>query len=150
MNNPQARILVIEDDDSIPMILNGWLKKVGDTSIIIDHVTNPEEGLLRLNGASLVLLDLTIPPHWTNPLRTLGYFCPRFRDHAPVIILTGYSEGSPEADARFVSTAISEYGADAVVFKNMLTGDGLHWLFTIINAAMARRLYEGRHLHVTV
>lgn len=139
-----ARLLVIEDDKSIPLVLDSWLKKHSDNTLVIDHATTMEEGLSKIQGAACILLDLTIPPNW-RPENTL-HLVPKIREEAPVIILTGYSTGSSESDSEFACDAMSEYGADRVFFKNSLIDTaGIGLLFSAVTAAMCRRIYEKNH-----
>lgn len=139
-----ARLLVIEDDKNIPMILGDWLKRHSE-GMVIDHALTMEDGIKRAPGADCILLDLTIPPIW-KPDDSLKVVATHLRPHAPVIILTGYSSGSSESDAKFACDAISEYGADRVFFKSSIVEPGgIGLLFSAVTASMCRRIYERNH-----
>lgn len=140
-NQEPARLLVIEDDPSVPILLNHWLKRNSHANMVIDHAPTPNLGAERAPGAACIILDLTIPPQW-RPVDTLALI-PKLRVHAPVIVLTGYTEGSNDRDSIFASEVVSECGAEMVVFKNTLASqEGVGWLFTAVSAAMCRRLFE--------
>jgi CheY-like chemotaxis protein len=140
----QSRLLVIEDDKNIPLVLDGWVKKHANANLVIDHALNPEEGLKRADGAACIILDLTIPPIW-KPGDTLQLI-PKLRQHAPVIVLTGYSTGSDESDAQFAIDAMSDYGADRVIYKmSLIDSEGIGDLMSSVTAAICRRIYDTKH-----
>lgn len=142
-----ARIVLIDDDLSINVLLNLFLERnVKPGVFVIDYAPTPELGLARVEGAACILLDLTIPAKrpgerdW-RPEETLKLI-PELREKAPVIVLTGYSRGSDQEDAAFAADVVADMGADMVFFKpTLMTPEGVGWLFTAITAAVARRLY---------
>lgn len=142
-----ARIVLIDDDISINLLLNLFVERnVKPGVFVIDYAPTPELGIPRAEGAACILLDLTIPAkkpgeHDWRPEETLKLI-PELQEKAPVIVLTGYSRGSDQADAEFAADVVAEMGADMVFFKPaLMTSEGVGWLFTAITAAMARRLY---------
>lgn len=137
-----AKILIIEDDISIPILLERWLTS-HTSNIVLDHAKTVEDGIARAPEAKCILLDLTIPPKWRPP-DTLQLI-PELRRHAPVIVLSGYSEGSDEKDAEFAANVIADLGADMVFFKPVIMhSEGVGWLFTAVTAAIGRRLYQAK------
>lgn len=137
-----ARILLIEDDISIGVILNDWLEKHGVRKLMIEQVRSPEEAAGKYDGVAAIILDLTLPPNW--PMERTFTLIPDLRKKAPVIVLTGYSEGSEKGDYDFVGRAIGVYGADFCFFKNHLINGGRDWFFRILYAAIERRYYAQR------
>lgn len=142
MNEEQtARILLVEDEPAIAMVLSAWMKHHGVKKVSIDHVLSPEGAKERCEGVAAIILDLKFPG-WTWE-RTMQ-LVPELRQIAPVIILTGHSGGSEKDDYDFVGKAIGIHGADFCFFKDHLVGDGLDWFFRILYAAIERRFYAQR------
>lgn len=139
--NQTARILLIEDEPAIGMVLSTWLNHHSIGKIVIDQVHSPEAAAGRYEGVCAIILDLSFPK-WTWD-RTIK-LVPELRQIAPVIILTGYSEGSEKGDYEFVGRAIGIHGAEFCFFKNHLVGEGLEWFFRILYAAIERRFYAQR------
>jgi DNA-binding NarL/FixJ family response regulator len=138
-----ARLLLIEDDPNIILILKAWLDDNSDAHLVIDHAPSLEIGIERAKGAAAILADLTIPPHWRREMTE--NLIPELSKEAPVVVLTGYSAGSPHDDAKWASEVISEKGADMVHFKSSLvTKEGIGALFASIMAAIGRRLYAAK------
>jgi len=134
------RLLIVEDDKSIPLLIQHWISQHSGR-LSVQHVLTVEDAVLAVPGAACVILDLNLAPEWR--MERTPRIIPELRKHAPVIALTGYSEGSFEADLDFAGSLVSHYGADAVVFKDMMmTQNGVNWLFTMVHAAIARRLYD--------
>lgn len=140
-----ARLLIIEDDPSIPVLLSAWLNQHSEANLTLDHAPTMELGIDRAKGAAAILLDLTLSDNW--PVAQTLSAIAGLRESAPVIVLTGYSTGDVMADAEFASDVIAEHGADAVIFKNSLLGntkEAIGWIFLAVQAAIGRRLYQSK------
>jgi CheY-like chemotaxis protein len=143
MPGTPARLLLIEDDPNILLILKAWLDDHSDAHLVIDYAASLEVGREQARGAAAIILDLTIPPHWRREMTE--NLIPELSAHAPVIVLTGYSAGSLHDDAKWASEIISEKGADMVHFKNSLVNpEGIRSLFMSVMAAIGRRLYAAK------
>lgn len=139
--NQKAKILLIEDEPPIGMVLNAWLAARGVTQISIVQVDSPEVAAAHFEGVAAIILDLSFPKWtWEQTIKMV----PDFRKIAPVIILTGYSGGDEKSDYEFVGRAIGIHGAEFCFFKNHLVGEGIEWFFRILYAAIERRFYHQR------
>ncbi|GAA3539556.1 sigma-54 dependent transcriptional regulator [Zobellella aerophila] len=84
----QARILLIDDEPAFRTLCDQWLKAAG-YEVRSGADLNALQGQLQSFDADLILLDLSLPPHF-DPMHTLAAV-PQFADR-PVIILTGHGE----------------------------------------------------------
>ncbi|WP_116474158.1 sigma-54-dependent transcriptional regulator [Zobellella maritima] len=86
MNLP--RILLIDDEPAFCTLCGQWLSAAG-YQVETGAELSALETRLQTFDADLILLDLSLPPHF-DPMHTLAAL-PRFADR-PVIILTGHGE----------------------------------------------------------
>lgn len=141
------RLLLIEDDKNIAISLSVWLRShAPGGALILDHALNIKDGFEKAKDAEAIILDLTLvsdpPSEKDQTLRLV----PQLREMAPVIILTGYDDGLPRLQSKFLADGVSEYGADFVFPKTMLMeSNGTEWLFLIVLAAIGRKVYEAKH-----
>lgn len=141
-----ARILIIEDEKAIVTAIDSWLHSHSKSlaGIVIDHAPDLASGLVRAKDAHLVILDLTLPDSH-DPMETLKAI-PELRRCAPVVVLTGREDSDYPPDRNITIVGISEYGAESVLFKNMMrTSAGMDWLVHTMQSAMLRRAYVLKH-----
>ncbi len=141
-----ARILIIEDERGIVLAIDSWFRHHSKTltKITLNHAFDLQTGLEMAHEAHLIILDLTLPDS-QDPMETLRRI-PELRKHAPVIVLTGREDADFPPDRNMTVDGISEYGAEAVLFKSMMqTPEGMDWLILAMQAALLRRAYVLKH-----
>ena len=141
-----ARILIIEDEKGIVIAIDAWFRQHTKSlrNITLDHAYDLKTGMERAVDAHLIILDLTLPDS-QDPLETLKSI-PELRKHAPVIVLTGREDASFPLDRDITVQGISEYGADAVLYKSMMQSpEGMDWLVLAMQCSLLRRAYELTH-----
>lgn len=146
MPHRHARILIIEDERGIVLAIEGWFRSHSKTlaKITLQHATDLRTGLAMAADAHLIILDLTLPDS-PDPLETLRRVT-ELRKFAPVIVLTGREDSDFPPDRNTTIEGISEYGAEAVLFKSMMQcPEGMDWLMLCMQAALLRRAYVLKH-----
>lgn len=141
-----ARILIIEDQRGIVIAIDSWFRQHTKSlrNIVLDHAPDLKSGLERAPEAHLIILDLTLPDS-EDPMTTLKRV-PEFRKWAPVIVLTGQEDSNYPVDRDLTSLGISEYGAEAVLYKSMMqTPEGMDWLVLAMQCSLLRRAYDITH-----
>lgn len=141
-----ARILIIEDEKGIVLAIDGWFRHHSKTlsGIVLDHAPDLASGMERAKDAHLVILDLSLPDS-PDPMDTVKRV-PELRQCAPVIILTGREDSNFPTDRNITIEGISEYGAEAVLFKSMMqTPEGMDWLILAMQSSLLRRAYVLKH-----
>lgn len=141
-----ARILIIEDERGIVLAIDSWFKQHTKSlrNITLDHAPDLKTGLERSKDAHLIILDLTLPDS-QDPMATLQRI-PEFRKCAPVIVLTGREDSEWPLDRDITVLGISEYGADAVLYKSMMQSpEGMDWLVLAMQCSLLRRAYDLTH-----
>lgn len=142
-----ARILIIEDEKGIVLAIDSWFRQHTKSlrNIVLDHAYDLKTGLQRAKDVHLIILDLTLPDS-QDPMDTLKNGVPQLRKCAPVIILTGREDSEWPLDRDITVQGISEYGADAVLFKSMIqTPGGMDWLVLSMQTSLLRRAYDLTH-----
>lgn len=142
-----ARILIIEDEKGIVIAIDTWFRQHTKSlrNIVLDHAPDLKTGIERATDAHLIILDLTLPDS-QDPIDTLKNGVPLLRKCAPVIILTGREDSEWPLDRDITVQGISEYGADAVLFKSMIQSpQGMDWLVLNMQTALLRRAYDLTH-----
>lgn len=146
MPHQNARILIIEDEKGIVLAIDSWFRSHSKAlaHIVLDHAPDLHSGLERAKDAHLIILDLTLPDS-SDPVETLKRI-PELRRCAPVIVLTGREDADFPPDRNITILGISEYGAEAVLFKSMMQSPGgMDWLVLAMQAALLRRAYVLKH-----
>jgi DNA-binding NarL/FixJ family response regulator len=141
-----ARILIIEDEKGIVLAIDSWFRHHSKTlsGIILDHAPDLASGMERAKEAHLIILDLTLPDS-QDPMGTLQRI-PELRRCAPVVVLTGREDSDYPPDRNTTIAGISEYGAEAVLFKSMMqSSEGMDWLILCMQSALLRRAYVLKH-----
>src|SRR6478736_467053 len=141
-----ARILIIEDEKGIVLAIDGWFRHHSKTlsGIVLDHAPDLASGMDRAKDAHLIILDLTLPDS-QDPMETLKRI-PELRQRAPVLVLTGREDSDFPPDRNITVLGVSEYGAEAVLFKSMMQSpEGMDWLILSMQAALLRRAYVLKH-----
>lgn len=142
-----ARILIIEDEKGIVLAIDSWFRQHTKSlrNITLDHAFDLKTGIERAVDAHLIILDLTLPDS-QDPMDTLRNGVPVLRKCAPVIILTGREDSEWPLDRDITVQGISEYGADAVLFKSMMQSpEGMDWLVLAMQCSLLRRAYDLTH-----
>lgn len=146
-----TRFVLIEDEPGFAEALKIWIHAhaahFGEIEVVVCDTLS--SGQMKAEKASLILLDLMLPD--SGPMDTIGVI-PHLRKFAPVLVVTGYAESVPPMERQIVRKAISECGADNVIYKDMImTRDGMDWLGLTIAGAMWRRAFakkqEGHEGH---
>lgn len=147
MPHRNARILIIEDEKGIVLAIDSWFRNHSKTlsGIVLDHAPDLASGMARAKDAHLIILDLTLPDS-QDPMETLKRI-PELRQCAPVIVLTGREDADFPADRNITIEGISEYGAEAVLYKSMMQAmpEGMDWLILAMQSALLRRAYVLKH-----
>ncbi len=146
MTPPNARILIIEDEKGIILAIDSWFRHHSKAlaGIVLDNAPDLASGIERAKDSHLIILDLTLPDS-SDPMETLKRI-PELRQHAPVIVLTGREDSEFPPDRNITIAGVSEYGAEAVLFKSMMhSNEGMDWLVLSMQSALLRRAYVLKH-----
>ena len=135
-------ILLVEDDESIPILMKHLLTKYFSGSLELKVARTLADGLALAPQAVLTILDLTLPP--SGPATTMEAI-PDFVKHCPVVVFTGYEDSNPPYSSSVLVEAL-EKGADSCVFKSMVFqppgGQSEIWFMWVIQSALHRWSYN--------
>jgi len=86
--NEEARILLVDDEPAFRQLAQQWLTALGYDVCVAADLEQAKQALTQFN-IDLVLLDLSMPPHF-DPQQTLAAL-PEFANR-PVIVITGHAD----------------------------------------------------------
>jgi DNA-binding NarL/FixJ family response regulator len=141
----KAKLILIEDDISIAMLLRTWIQKHSPQIELITAGTL-ESGLFYAQQAGVIILDLGLPDSPT-PQSTLNSI-QDLSKHAPVIVLTGLEEPVPPQDSTLLGDAVAVHGADSCLFKSMVMKngwEGVDLLMFFVQSAAHRRAFQNKN-----
>ena len=131
-------ILLVEDDESIPILVKHMLNKYFGVTLELKVAKTLADGLALAPQAVLALLGLTLPP--AGPQMALESI-PEFAKHCPVVVFTGWEDSKPPYSSSVLVEAL-EKGADSCVFKSMVfQAPGSNsdiWFMWVIQSALHR------------
>lgn len=144
----KRRILVIDDEEIIGIAIGIFLKTNLLDDWVVETATTLESGLRMAPGAFIIMLDLRLSNDWTE--LTTPTRIAELSQHAPVIVVTGYSDGQKTLVSTFINDLIEKYGADNVVLKDQAFGSKVVTdMLMMATAAVGRRLYQKRIANFT-
>lgn len=141
------KLLLIEDDPSIAILLRTWIATYAPGKIELLVAQTLTTGKTMAPQVGAIILDLGLPDS-PEPYQTLDAI-PELSKHAPVVVLTGREEPVPPQDSELLGDAVARHGADSCLFKSMVLKngwEGVDLLMFFVQSAAHRRAYQNSKL----